>query len=98
MRVIKIWKITFNCKSERDRIAFHHECDAVFNWQCVASAYCQYYNRTYERRTYQTCVLDALNNIEEKFKTTRRKWERFTNSELWKAVRETRELARNNLY
>lgn len=84
MQTIKIGKFTFLCKSLSDRIAFHHEVDAIYKKKAIWSAFCQYYNRTRERRTFQTCVLDALENIrDEKIKAEKNHLVRYNPS--WKA-------------
>lgn len=96
---IKIGKFDFLCKSAWDNIAFHHTADAIYKWKHVGYAYCQYYNRTWERWTYQTAVLDALYNAKEKYSP--RKWseyEEWINSPLKKDIDEARQLARDNLY
>ena len=96
---INIWKFTFLCKSDYDRIAFHHTADAIFNWRYVWHSYCQYYNRTWERWTYQTAVLDCLDNVEKEYREDERKYrEERTKSPLKKAIDEARKLARENLY
>ena len=98
---LKIWKFTFLCKSGYDRIAFHHTADAIYEWNLNITwhAYCQYYNRTRERRTFQSAVLNALDNVEKEHTPNNRKYrEEWIKSPLKKAIDETRQLARENLY
>ena len=97
--VINIWKFTFVCKSGYDRIAFHHTADAIYWNKLIWHAYCQYYNRTRERWTYQTAVLDSLDKAEEDNKPDSRKYrEEWIKSPLKKAIDEAKKLARENLY
>jgi hypothetical protein len=96
---INIWKFTFVCKSDYDRIAFHHTADAIYRNRNVGNSYCQYYNRTRERWTFQTAVLDSLYNAEENNRPNKRKYrEEWLNSPLKKAIDEAKKLARENLY
>ena len=47
---------TFACESQGTRYGFRHLCFAFKNGQQVASAKCCYYNRTWERWTFESVL------------------------------------------
>ena len=50
---------TFICAYRSNRSGFVHECELKIGAQTFESK-CQYYNRTWERYTYQTVMFSAL--------------------------------------
>ena len=53
----------FVCEFGKTRDGFKHVCDVFVNGRRVASASCNYYNRTWECYEYQTVMLRAIEQM-----------------------------------
>ena len=64
MELKKFWKFTFVCNRRSNRSGFVHECTMFDEGNHeLASSKCQYYNRTWEPRTYYTAINEAIRNL-----------------------------------
>lgn len=51
---------SFYCHTENTRYGFRHLCEVFHNSEHVGAAKCCYYNRTWERFTYESVLLEAI--------------------------------------
>lgn len=61
--IIKKGDYTFICRWRSNRSGFVHEVELFnINDYCLSTAKAQYYNRTWERYEYQSCMQSAVQN------------------------------------
>ena len=54
---------TFICSSRSTRSGFAHDCELIKNTSChLGKATCHYLNRTWERYTYQSAMIETVRN------------------------------------
>ncbi len=54
--------LTFFCSSRDTRNGFAHDCTVFLNGVEITNGHAYYLNRTWERWTYETVCIEALNN------------------------------------
>lgn len=54
---------TFICEWHDTRSGFAHDCTLFINDSEVTTAHCYYINRTWERWSYQSVCVEAINNL-----------------------------------
>lgn len=53
----------FECHSERTRYGFRHICELLIDGEYAAHVSCAYYNRTWERFTYESVLRKAIDKL-----------------------------------
>lgn len=55
--------VEFQCKSTDANVGWYHECEAVQDGNVLVATKCHYYNRTWERYTYESVYTKCMNML-----------------------------------